>query len=64
MSSYEKIANFSIIIYVLVILAGIGGYIANIVKVVDMFSAPLNVEMIVRIIGLIVWPIGSIMGFY
>jgi hypothetical protein len=45
-----------------IVLAAIGGYIANIVKLVS--SNEEMGMMIARAIGLLVAPVGSILGFF
>lgn len=49
---------------VLVTVFGIGGWIANIVKLVGMnFSDPITVELVLRAIGIPMIPLGIVMGF-
>jgi len=47
-----------------VILAGIVGWIMNIVKLVAQFDADLTAEIVLRIVGIPVAPIGAIMGLF
>ena len=44
-------------------VAGIGGWIANVVKLVGMDVGTLSGMLIVRAIGVVVPPLGSVMGF-
>lgn len=39
------------------------GYISNIVEVMHHFSDPLTVGMVLRLIGILVAPLGIIMGY-
>lgn len=45
------------------ILAGIGGWIANIVKLVGMDFGAITGLLVVRAIGIFIAPLGSVMGY-
>ena len=50
--------------FVVFILTLFGAWVANIVKLIGMdFTSVLNVEFILRIVGIFVAPLGSVMGF-
>lgn len=51
------------LVWLVVILAGIGGWIANIVKLVGMDFASVTGLMVVRAIGIFLAPLGAVMGF-
>jgi hypothetical protein len=45
------------------LVVGFGGWIANIVKLVGMDFAAVTGLMIVRAVGIVVPPLGAVMGF-
>ncbi len=48
----------------LFVVIAVGGWIANIVKLVGMdWDAALGIEGVLRIIGIVALPLGAIMGF-
>jgi hypothetical protein len=49
---------------VVFILAVIGGWLANIVKLVFMLSGPVNALFIGRIVGVFAAPLGAVLGFF
>jgi hypothetical protein len=51
------------LIYLLLWAAAIGGYIANIVKIVDVINDPVTLMLLLRAVGVIVMPLGVIMGY-
>lgn len=48
---------------VVFVLLGVGGWIANIVKLVGSNFEPLTGMVIARIIGVFLAPLGSVLGF-
>ena len=44
-------------------LAVVGGWIANIVKLIGLSFDPLTLELILRLVGIFVFPLGAVMGF-
>lgn len=62
MNKQSGFATVHIIILVLGAL-GIGGWIANIVKLFGSSFDPLTGEVILRVIGIFAAPLGAIMGF-
>lgn len=53
---------FELIVAALV-LAGIGGWVANIVKLIGMIDGVVTAMFVIRIVGLFVPPLGAILGF-
>jgi hypothetical protein len=51
------------LIVLLLWAAAIGGYIANVVKIVDVINDPVTPMLILRAIGVIALPLGAIMGY-
>ena len=52
------------IMVILVTLFGIGGWIANIVKIVGMSFDPLSGIAVARIAGIFVAPLGAVLGYF
>lgn len=50
-------------IVVLLAIAGVGGWIANIVKLVGMSMDPITGMLIVRAVGIVLAPLGAVMGY-
>lgn len=48
---------------VALILGGVGGWVANIVKLVGMDFGSISGLLVVRAIGIFVAPLGAVMGF-
>jgi lipopolysaccharide export LptBFGC system permease protein LptF len=46
-----------------VVLAGLGGWIANIVKLVSAADGGITAMLIVRIVGVFFTPLGAVMGY-
>jgi hypothetical protein len=59
----ESIKGIFAIGLVALIIAAIGGWIANIVKMVGLFSDPIGAWLIGRAIGIFVAPLGAILGY-
>lgn len=49
---------------IVVFLIGIGGWIANIVKLIGMIDGGITAMFIARIVGVFAAPIGTILGFF
>lgn len=47
---------------VLLWIAGFGGWVANIVQIVGMIYDPLSTMLVLKIVGIFVVPLGSILG--
>jgi hypothetical protein len=50
-------------LYLALILAGILGWIMNLVAVIHAIGGPLDAELVIRIVGLFLFPLGAIMGY-
>jgi hypothetical protein len=46
-----------------ILVAAIGGYIANIVKLIGLIGHDFGLLAVLRIVGVLTGPFGSIMGF-
>lgn len=53
----------TVLFWLTVILVIVGGWITNIVKIFGSDFDPLTGEVIVRVIGVFLFPVGAIMGF-
>lgn len=53
---------FELLIAVLVML-GVGGWVANVIKLVGMLGGDVSAMFIARIAGVFLAPFGSILGF-
>jgi hypothetical protein len=53
-----------IIVFWLALLVGVGGWIANIVKLVGMNFDHITGLLIVRAVGIFVAPVGAVLGFF
>ncbi len=45
-------------------LAAVGGWIANLVKLIGVLDGPVNAWMIARAVGALAAPLGSILGYF
>ena len=67
---YALFKSFSTIVaigYVIAMLVGIYGWVNNIVKIVGLISTDIStiaVELIIRLIGVPVAPLGVVAGFF
>lgn len=52
-----------VLLWFLVIFLAIGGWIANIVKLIGSDFDPLTVEAGLRVFGVVLAPLGAIMGY-
>ena len=59
-SSTSKITGMAL----LIVIGLLVGWVMNIVTIVSMMSGELGAEIIVRCIGIFVFPIGAVLGFY
>lgn len=53
-----------LVIYLVIIVAFLGGWIANIVKLIGSDFDPITGMVIARIIGVFLAPLGSVLGFF
>ena len=63
--NYTKQKGFSFleIIIVFVLLFGVGGWIANIVKIFAILNEPITGMFILRIVGVFAAPVGAVLGY-
>jgi hypothetical protein len=52
-----------LVVMLAVVVVGIGGWVANIVKLAGSTFDPITGELVLRVIGIFIPPIGMIMGF-
>ena len=60
----QKGATLPQIMVILVALFGIGGWIANIVKIVGMSFDPLTGFAVARVAGIFAAPLGAVLGYF
>lgn len=53
----------TLIFYWILILGSIGGWIANIIKLSAMVDGGVTTMFVLRVVGIFVAPLGSIMGY-
>ena len=58
-----KLFGSMFLVYVVVFLAGVIGWIMNIVKITDCVFSPLSSEAVIRVIGSFIAPIGAVLGY-
>ena len=61
---FKTASNVVAILWLVVIIAFIYGYFANIFTIVKLMSAPFGVEIVLRCVGLFMVPLGSILGYF
>lgn len=52
------------LVYVILLLAGIVGWVMNIVTVVHLLSDPLTGFFVLRCIGILLFPLGAVLGYF
>ncbi|OIN15604.1 hypothetical protein BFS86_09185 [Shewanella algae] len=56
-----------VIITLIVILSGlialVGGYVSNFLQVIEMFSQPISGEFLLRAVGIVLFPLGAVLGW-
>lgn len=58
-----RVGDFGAIVVLAIVLTGIGGWIANIVKLIDSDFARMSGLSVMRVIGVFVAPLGAVLGF-
>lgn len=53
-----------LLVWLLVCIVGFGGWVANIVKLAGMDFASVTGMLVLRAIGIIVAPLGAVLGFF
>ena len=63
--NYTKQKGFTLLemIVVFVLLFGVGGWIANIVKIFAILNEPITGMFILRIVGVFAAPVGAVLGY-
>ena len=63
--NYTKQKGFTLpeMIVVCVLLLGVGGWIANIVKILAIMNDDITGMFILRIVGIFVAPVGAVLGY-
>jgi hypothetical protein len=59
----KRSALTMILVWIVLTVGIVGGWVANIVKLFDSGLEPLTGEVVVRIIGVFIAPIGVVMGY-
>lgn len=57
------ITELLMVVWLIVALAGVGGWIANIVKLAGMDFTTVTGMLVLRAIGIIAAPLGAILGY-
>lgn len=55
---------WTVIIFLAVFLAGVGGWVANIVAIANGDFTPLTGMMVLRVIGIFFAPLGAVLGYF
>lgn len=53
-----------VVVWIALILAGVYGYISNIVDIINMVNDPITGMFILRCVGIVVFPLGAILGYF
>lgn len=64
MKASEILSGLAFLIMGSMVVAAIGGWIANVVAIVGAVSDPVNGMFILRCVGVFVAPLGSVLGFF
>ncbi len=59
----RKISNYCSALVQITILMLLCGYVMNIAEIIRTVGFPIDGEFIVRVIGLVAFPIGGVMGY-
>lgn len=51
------------LLFVLVSIVGLGGWVNNILILVDSTLTSLTIMIVLRIVGIFVFPLGAVLGF-
>ena len=52
------------LIYVVVILAALVGWVLNIVDILAVVNDPITPMFILRIVGIFIFPLGAVLGYF
>lgn len=64
MRNVESLAGWGVLAFLLVILAGVAGWIMNIFAIAGSFTEPLTGLFVLRIVGIFVAPLGAVLGYF
>lgn len=51
------------LLFIIIIIAGVGGWVANIVKLVSMIDGDVTAMFVARVVGIFAAPLGAILGY-
>lgn len=60
----ERIAIGTMLFFVVLAIATVGGWIANIIKFVGMLDGGVTAMFIARIVGFFLLPLGVVLGYF
>lgn len=63
MKFLQGLGILGVLVWLGLICAGIVGWVMNIIAIVHAVSGPLTTLLVVRLIGVLVFPLGAIMGY-
>lgn len=52
------------LMYITLILAGIYGYVSNIINIAHSLGDPITGMFIARLVGVIAFPLGAVLGYF
>lgn len=52
------------IVWVMIVLAGVVGWVMNIVKLIGMGADPITGLFVARVVGIFLAPLGSVLGLF
>lgn len=64
MKFLQGLGILGILVWLGLICAGVVGWAMNIIAIVHAVSGPLTTLLIVRIVGIFVFPLGAILGYF
>ena len=62
MKKQSGFTSVELLVFV-IILAGIGGWIAHVVKLVGLLGGDITVMFVARVVGVFAAPLGAVLGF-
>ena len=62
MKKQSGFTSVELLVFV-IILAGIGGWIANVVKLVGLLGGDITAMFVARVVGVFAAPLGAVLGF-
>ena len=61
----SKLANtFSVLFYLAALFFGAIGWVMNLLKLFYLFDGPVTAELIIRLVGIAILPLGAIAGYF